>query len=104
MEEKVIVTRHPGLVEYFISIGLANDDTPVLANVYNIEQIAGKVVLGVLPNKLAQYAKYIVEVPLKLTQEHRGVHLTLGQIQKLVDGDIRVYKIIPIPFGLLEKS
>lgn len=78
--ETVVVTRHSSLVEYLSEVGLIRPGTPVIAHAAP-EQIKGKRVIGVLPLSLAALAHEVVEVPLALPPDLRGVELTLAQVR-----------------------
>lgn len=89
LRNKVIVTRHPALVEYLREIGLCDENTPVLKHVTK-EEIENKNVIGILPLNLARYATHVIEIPLTLTEETRGRELTIEDMRKIV-GEPEVY-------------
>jgi len=70
----LVVTRHPGLVEYLIEIGLANQSTEVISHA-SPEAVTGKHVCGVLPHSLSCLCASFTEIPLNLPQHLRGVEL-----------------------------
>lgn len=76
----LIVTRHPGLVEYLRELGLATDEVVVVSHA-TPENVAGKRVCGVLPHNLSCLCESFTEVPLNLPPELRGVELTLEQVR-----------------------
>ena len=76
----VIVTRHNGLVQYLLEIGLADSSTQVISHA-SPDAIRGKHVCGVLPHSLSCLCESFTEVPLKLPAELRGVELTLEQVR-----------------------
>ena len=80
--ETIIVTRHPALVEYLFEQGIAPAGTRVLAHV-SPDDVRGKRVVGLLPLHLAAEAASVVEVPLDLPAELRGVELTIEQVRAL---------------------
>ena len=91
MIEKIIVTRHTGLLDYLVQEGLAGPDTPVISHA-TADQVAGKHVLGVLPMYLAAEAAMVTEIPLALTPEMRGQELTADQMRS-VAGDPATYQV-----------
>jgi len=86
----VIVTRHPALQRYLQSLpGLTG--VPVVEHA-GIDDVEGKVVFGVLPLHLARWAKFIVEYPLDVPAELRGVELSDEEFRKYV-GVPHVYTV-----------
>ena len=78
---EVVITRHPGLVQYLTEIGLADADTEVLAHA-SPENVRGKHVCGVLPHSLSCLTASFTEVPLSLPAELRGQELSLDQVRQ----------------------
>ena len=78
---ELIVTRHPGLVEYLREIGLADAETVVVAHA-TPGVVMGKRVCGVLPHSLSCLCDTFTEVPLSLPQELRGAELTVEQVRQ----------------------
>lgn len=87
----LIVTRHPGLVDYLKEIGLANEATQVVDHA-TPEMISGKHVCGVLPHSLSCLTASFTEVPLNLTPELRGRELSLEELRR-VAGQPVTYKV-----------
>ena len=71
--ETIIVTRHPGLVEWLARKGITGE---VKASVTS-EEIKGKHVVGALPAHIAQYAAYMTSVDYMCPFEKRGEHFRL---------------------------
>lgn len=71
--EKIIVTRHEGLLNWLKERGICGD---VISHVESPEQIRGKDVVGVLPLYLAAVAASVTTVEMDLPQEARGKDLT----------------------------
>jgi putative CRISPR-associated protein (TIGR02620 family) len=72
-EDKVIVTRHSGLVEWLKRKGIVG---PVIAQA-TPEDVTDKVVFGVLPLNLAAMAFEVVSIDMPgLRLDQRGVDLT----------------------------
>jgi len=67
----LIVTRHPGLVEYLRKIGLASSQTEVVAHA-TADAVAGKHVCGVLPHSLSCLCDKFTEIPLAVPPELLG--------------------------------
>ena len=89
---QVIVTRHQALVEYLRRKNAVAVDVEVIAHITSPEQVAGKVVAGVLPLHLAAAAEAIVNVQLNLPPDLRGVELTLEQVEQYAAG-IQAYRV-----------
>ncbi len=81
MNLDLVVTRHPGLVEYLRELGLVTNETQVVAHA-TPELVKGKNVCGVLPHSLSCLCETFTEVPLLLTPELRGVELSLDQVRE----------------------
>jgi putative CRISPR-associated protein (TIGR02620 family) len=79
--EKVVVTRHPALVEHLVEEGIVNEDTPVLIHA-SADDIAGKHVIGILPLHLAALAESVTVVPLSVPPELRGTELSVEQVRE----------------------
>jgi hypothetical protein len=81
MKIDLVVTKHPGLVEYLREIGLADAETKVISHA-SAEDVRGKRVCGVLPHSLSCLCETFTEVPLSLPQELRGAELTIEQVRQ----------------------
>jgi len=88
---KVMITRHPALVDYAREIGIIDESTPVLTHV-SAEDVRGKDVIGVLPLHLAAEAASVTEIPLALTPEDRGKELSIDRLRSLA-GDPRTFVV-----------
>jgi hypothetical protein len=77
----LVVTRHPGLVEFLRERGLCAPDTTVIPHA-SPEDVRGKHVCGVLPHSLSCLCESFTEVPLALPPELRGVELSLEQVRQ----------------------
>lgn len=75
----LVVTRHAGLVEHLLGLGLITAETPIIPHA-TPKQVAGQHVIGVLPLSLAALAASVTEVPLNLPPELRGVELSAAQV------------------------
>lgn len=93
----VVVTRHPALVEYLVSLGVVPADVEVVAHA-TAEQVRGRHVFGVLPLYLAAEARRVTEVPLHVPAELRGVELTLAQVRRFA-GPLTSYVVFRSPAG-----
>lgn len=79
--DKIIITRHKGLVNYLISRNVVEKDVKVVEHA-SPEIVEGKHVYGVLPHSLSCLCKSFTEVPLSLPQELRGKELSFEEIEK----------------------
>ena len=77
--EKVIVTRHPALVEFLREQGIVGE---VVSHATE-DTVKGKHVFGVLPMRLASLCGRFTEVSLTVPAELRGKELTLEDIKGL---------------------
>jgi len=87
----VVVTRHKALVEYLKEIGLADDTCQVIEHA-TPKDVKGKVVVGVLPLRLAALAVEVIEVPMDIPAELRGVELNIEQVREFA-GQPVTYKV-----------
>ena len=89
---ELIVTRHPGLVEYLREIGLADAETVVVSHA-TPDVVKGKRVCGVLPHSLSCLCDTFTEVPLDLPQELRGAELTVEQVRQYAGAPV-TYRVL----------
>jgi len=91
----LVVTRHPGLVEFLLEEGLIDEQTKVIPHA-SPSDVEGKNVMGVLPHSLSCLCESITEIPLNLPPELRGKELTCEQVRefggKPVTYQVRVIK------------
>jgi CRISPR-associated protein Csx16 len=74
MEDILIVSRHPGAVEWLKLHGVTGEVVP---HVDNPQRVVGRVVYGVLPLHLAALAQKVVAIDLPgLQADQRGKDLT----------------------------
>lgn len=78
----LVVTRHPGLVDYLREVGLVDDDVDVVKHA-TPALLRGRNVCGVLPHSLSSLCKTFTEVPLVVPQSLRGEELRLEQVRAL---------------------
>lgn len=78
---EIIVTRHPGLVEYLKEEGLISEGVEVLTHA-SPDAVQGKHVLGVLPHSLSCLTRSFTEIPLSLPPELRGKELTADDVRQ----------------------
>lgn len=93
MKNKIdlVVTRHPGLVEFLREQGLLSDDMRVISHA-TADDVCGKNVCGVLPHSLSCLCDTFTEVELALPAELRGIELTLDQVKTFSRGLV-TYKV-----------
>jgi len=92
MNETIIVTRHPALVDLLQEQGVI-DGTETIIEHATADQIRGKHVIGVLPLSLASEAATVTEVPLSLTPDDRGKELDIDRLRE-VAGAPRRYVVL----------
>ena len=98
MKIELVITRHPGLVEYLLEIGLADAETVVLAHA-TPETVRGKHVCGVLPHSLSCLCASFTEVPLNVPQEMRGIELNLEQVKQYAGVPVTYRVTAPATFS-----
>lgn len=83
MENQVVVTRHPALVEYLREEGVIDETTEIIEHA-SPDDVRGRHVIGVLPHHLSASAEAasVTEVPLNLPPELRGQELTVEQVRQ----------------------
>jgi len=93
MKPKVdlIVTRHPGLVEYLRELGVVAEGVEVIDHA-TPEAVAGRHVCGVLPHSLSCLTASFTEVPLWLTLSFRGKEMDLETLRKVAGSPV-TYKV-----------
>jgi hypothetical protein len=89
--DKIIITRHPALLNYLVNEGVVPKNTPVYSHA-TPEIVSGKHVCGVLPLRLASLALSITEVTLVVPEDKRGAELTENDIREYATG-ISTYKV-----------
>ena len=89
--EKVIVTRHPALVEFLKELGVEGE---VVSHATE-ETVRGKHVFGVLPMRLAAEAGKFTEVTLLVPPELRGKELTLEEVNSL-NPTLTTFKVVKV--------
>lgn len=87
----LVVTQHPELVVYLLKRGMIDPDTPVISHASE-EDTRDKVVVGVLPMKLAALAKAVYEVDLDIPPEKKGARLSEEEIEQYAKG-IVMYRV-----------
>lgn len=88
----IVITRHPGLVQYLREEGIVHGDVQVQAHA-SAEDVAGKHVIGVLPIHLAALADRVTVVELgHLPAELRGQELTAEQVRQYTSG-VNTYQV-----------
>lgn len=78
--QQVVVTRHPGLVDYLRETGAIQDDATIVEHA-TPEDVRGKHVVGVLPLWLAAEAASVTEVPMAVPADARGRELTIEEVR-----------------------
>ena len=88
---KIVVTRHPALVDFLIEKELVEGNVTVVQHA-TADVVYDKHVFGVLPNHLACEAFAITEVALNIPVELRGKELSLDQVREFATG-IHTYTV-----------
>jgi putative CRISPR-associated protein (TIGR02620 family) len=91
---KVVVTRHPALVDFLRELGLVEEDVEIIPHA-SPNDVQGKDVIGVLPLHLATLAKSVTEVQLDLPPDARGRELSLEELRKYYRG-VRTYIVTEV--------
>lgn len=91
-KERIVVTRHPALVEYLKEMEIIDGNERVITHATE-DDVRGKDVIGVLPLSLASVANSVTEVTLNLTPEMRGKELSLEEVRSIA-GEIIKYTMI----------
>ena len=81
--KKIVVTRHPALVEYLLEIGMIRQGEFALIAHATPENLFNQDVFGVLPLSLAYFCHYVTEIPLELTPEDRGKELSIERLREI---------------------
>jgi putative CRISPR-associated protein (TIGR02620 family) len=79
--ETIIVTRHTALLTYLQERGIAPEGARVITHA-EPSDVEGKRVIGVLPHRLSCLCSSVVEIPLDIPVELRGVELTIEQLRQ----------------------
>lgn len=77
MQNPIIVTRHPALVQYLAEHGITGE----VVSHADESTVTGRDVVGVLPMRLAALARSFIEVSMVIPAEFRGKELTLENIR-----------------------
>lgn len=102
-EKKIITTRHLGLVEFLRRIGVVSAGMPIHMHIESPAIIAGKEVIGVIPNHLGKYATSVTEVALKVPAEMRGKELSPEKVEKYFSGVEKFYILTKEDVEFLEE-
>ena len=90
--DKIVVTRHPALIEYLKQEHLIGSSTKVISHA-TAKDITGKHVIGVLPHNLSCLTYRYTEVPLNLPFELRGKELNVETVRRFAGKPV-TYQII----------
>jgi len=95
--DKLVVTRHQGLVKHLREIGLIEECTKVVTYA-KPEDVIGKHVLGVIPYWLACKAEKYTEIQLRLPSDLRNKELSYDTI-KFYANDPKTYIVKEVDFN-----
>jgi putative CRISPR-associated protein (TIGR02620 family) len=89
--DKIVVTRHQGLIPVLIEHGIVEHGVPVVAHA-TAADVAGRHVVGVLPLHLAALTAKVTEVTWAIPANLRGVELDAAQVKTFMTG-VSTYKV-----------
>jgi hypothetical protein len=89
--EKIVVTRHPALIQLLLERGIVQDGTEVVGHA-TAEMVRGRHVIGVLPMELAAEAGMVTVVPLALEPADRGTEIRIERLREIA-GEPKTYRV-----------
>jgi len=89
--EKIIVTRHQGLIDWLERRGITGEVKPSVT----VDDIKGKHVIGALPAHIAQHAYLVTSVDYTCPFEKRGKNLTADELDEL-GAKLFTYRVVPV--------
>lgn len=92
MSNKLVVTRHPVLLQYLKDKGYVPQDVAHIPHA-DIRDVEGKHVFGILPLWLASHCDKLTEVQLRLPRDKRGSELTMEDMHNFAKSPLRTYEI-----------
>ena len=95
MNNTVVVTRHPGLLEVLRERGVIPQSCEDYHSHVTPDLVRGKDVIGILPLSLAAEANSITEITLSLPPEARGKELNADEVRRFMTG-VNTYKVTRI--------
>ena len=103
----LVVTRHPGLVEFLKEQDIADDHTTMVRYVQDSAVLTGLHVAGVLPRVMASACASFTEVTLEVPYELKGKELGLDEVRKFAtsiityeERIIRIHRLLSDSDGL----
>lgn len=87
----LVITRHPGLVQYLLVEGLVSGDCEIRTHASESD-VKGKDVWGVLPHNLSCLCNTFTEIPLNIPAELRGAELSEEQVRQFAGKPV-TYKV-----------
>lgn len=97
--ERVVVTRHPALLQLLIERKLVDKKTRVLTHVSNPDEIRGKHVFGVIPIYFAALAHCYTTIFLAMEPKDRGQELSIERLREIA-GKTVSYSVKQLDFIL----
>lgn len=97
MSEKIVVTRHKGLVQYLIEENIVDKNTKVISDA-RIDDVRGKHVIGIIPLWLMAYADKVTVVKLRIPPDLRGKDLPSDDVRFYSSSRIKTYRIRKVRF------
>lgn len=97
--EKIVVTRHPGLVRLIFELGLVPKDTQVFACAWP-SLVEGRHVFGILPVRLAAMAAKYTEVQYNVPDNVRklGINIPYDALRRGMKDPV-TYRITKEPYN-----
>ena len=95
MNNTVVVTRHPGLLEVLRERGVVPQNCEDFYSHATPDLVRGRDVIGILPLSLAAEANSITEITLSLPPEARGKELNADEVRRFMTG-VNTYKVTRI--------
>ena len=93
--EKVVITRHPALVEYLQEVGIVPEGVRVITRATEDDVRYKHVIGAAIPVRMAAKANRVTEIPLALTREDRGRKLSLERLREIAQPP-RTYIVVEI--------
>lgn len=89
--KKIIVSKHFGVIEYIIRMGIADRDTPVFPSVSH-HAVKGCHVIGIVPFSIAASCALYTEVKVGLPPQEYNKELTFDEVRARIK-EVRTYRV-----------
>jgi len=91
----LVVTKHPGLIEYLKKEKIVEENVSYLYYVDNPDQVRGLNVIGSLTCVMAKYCAAYTEVDLDIPYELRDAYLTESLVRTMLRG-LETFYVLPL--------